>query len=805
MISSSIARVELLLQPDKTAASSDIEASKQQAETTVQQYNAVMNDTIIPLMRKFDQSSLSVLGPTAKPLPQDKVLHTRLVDKATEMKELYTTVKQRAQYLEELLQKLKNMSSNSCVASLEDLRRVAKKYEPMYRMYESKLAEAKGLFDEPSIKADMANLAKASQELSDSRNTVLARMNISANITLKGITLKHLKNKEEQYDNAREKLLSNTVYTTKLSPLLETLHTISEEVNAKMEELAVDAENLVRMCGTSYEDQILQIVSTLKVTDKEAENTFATKDQELGQMLYTTREPFMYLWLLKSDSYKLKQPITFDFYQQHMEALEQVVMESKKVCASVKGNYKDNINNFVTLRKNYGIGSPQYQSDLPRMSCAIQALLRDMQHEASKHNSTLGMAKQGITSVLKPHFMLSDSSVEGVTWNVGFEGEPDVALLKYGVNKDVNATSSLTEYVPDISVNLIHEIVVGYLLNTLSNLTPNFMYYYGGFVCSVPLSSDPDVTSVKTNYNFDDLCSTVSAANSTVVAMFELVPQAKPLGEFTVDTFLAGALSTVDYTQILAQVFASLDIAHTKLGFIHGDLHGGNILVTKLTKPEPSIRYTLSNGQTIELNNVNYLVKIIDYGFSTIKHPQLAKRLHPLRYEHDGMSTYYLVHKYQNALLSDTEFSPEFLDFARVMESIFYRYQVATTTTKSGVLNDAHVKFLKDLTKRYAVSFPHGKGNWVGYFDDLIEEMCDASRNTQRAATCDDTDPTLVTHWKRIEQGLNTVFNGRKASTSPLVPPASVFGGSKYTSMPNFIIFDLQSIEPSAFVVVSSP
>ena len=46
--------------------------------------------------------------------------------------------------------------------------------------------------------------------------------------------------------------------------------------------------------------------------------------------------------------------------------------------------------------------------------------------------------------------------------------------------------------------NIIHEILVGMVLNNLREYTPNFMYTYGGFICSPPI--DRTILNKKENY-----------------------------------------------------------------------------------------------------------------------------------------------------------------------------------------------------------------------------------------------------------------------------------------------------------------
>lgn len=83
---------------------------------------------------------------------------------------------------------------------------------------------------------------------------------------------------------------------------------------------------------------------------------------------------------------------------------------------------------------------------------------------------------------------------------------------------------------------------------------------------------------------------------------------------------MASTMSVVDATKVLFQILQLLSCFHSH-GFVHGDLHPGNVLVeTKEDNQEYEILYMIpyKTIQTPFTLKTKYLVKIYDFDFSTI-------------------------------------------------------------------------------------------------------------------------------------------------------------------------------------------
>jgi hypothetical protein len=151
------------------------------------------------------------------------------------------------------------------------------------------------------------------------------------------------------------------------------------------------------------------------------------------------------------------------------------------------------------------------------------------------------------------------------------------------------------------TANLLHEVVVGLALNNLKGIVNNFMYSFGGFICSPP--SDRD--------SFESLCDNRDNTNMRIIELTEYVPN---IGSFA-DCLDKGILTDDDILKILIQIFYALYVAQQQFEiFLHADLHPGNILIVQLDKPKE----IFLDGLNFTLKTI-YIPIIIDYGFVIMK------------------------------------------------------------------------------------------------------------------------------------------------------------------------------------------
>jgi hypothetical protein len=198
-------------------------------------------------------------------------------------------------------------------------------------------------------------------------------------------------------------------------------------------------------------------------------------------------------------------------------------------------------------------------------------------------------------------------SVEGIAASVGLR-QPLFGTLIEITDKFAIMKLQQTKVMKD--ENLLHEIVIGLILNNMRSYLPCFMYTYGGMYCSYPSEQDMKAD------DYSDLCS--SQENIHTLFLSEYIPDIGTMDKFIKDP----KYTEEEKLKALLMIFFSLAEANRLYKFIHGDLHGNNILIRKLNEPVTfEFKYTdLTSQRTYDLAiTTRYLPMIIDYGLSYVE------------------------------------------------------------------------------------------------------------------------------------------------------------------------------------------
>jgi hypothetical protein len=223
--------------------------------------------------------------------------------------------------------------------------------------------------------------------------------------------------------------------------------------------------------------------------------------------------------------------------------------------------------------------------------------------------------------------LISDGSVYGIVWKIGLTDGISTgnAILKYRKPADVN----------DL---ILHEAVIGMILNKLREQTPAFMYLYSGFSCNSAQSNYMSGGSVayrgnESDYNISATCSLNTSTNMDTLMLSECIegrPLSELLGYYSFLNKVGGKDSTyfvessgkkISSSQVifdlvlncLMQVICALALAQSKFRYVHGDLHAGNVMVTRLPSVT-TLEYNIGT-KNIKIKTL-YLAQIIDYGLS---------------------------------------------------------------------------------------------------------------------------------------------------------------------------------------------
>ena len=146
------------------------------------------------------------------------------------------------------------------------------------------------------------------------------------------------------------------------------------------------------------------------------------------------------------------------------------------------------------------------------------------------------------------------------------------------------------------TTTLLHEAVVGAILNSLRGELPNFAYFFTTFGCDAPNLVDGDWRWCV----FD-------GENPAPYVVQEY------LGSTTLTDIIL-EISVDEINRIIVHLLMTLWVAGDRLGFTHNDLHSSNVMIRKISSPE---QFVFDVGAPLYL--VNDLIPcLIDFGFSRV-------------------------------------------------------------------------------------------------------------------------------------------------------------------------------------------
>ncbi len=236
---------------------------------------------------------------------------------------------------------------------------------------------------------------------------------------------------------------------------------------------------------------------------------------------------------------------------------------------------------------------------------------------------------------------------------------------------------------------LLHETAVGLVLNGMRDYLPCFMYVYGGFFCGYPTDA-----SMQTK-NFNDLCK--NNADMHTCMLSEFVPNIGDISKF----WFNNSISDDDKERVFLLTCFALAEANRRYGFVHGDLHFGNIMIRELSAPR---LFTFKFAGKVISITTKYLPTVIDYGRSQINFQ--GKKLTPI-----FRPSYPPALKFGHSadfLVADGKASMDGYDLIRLVTS--FNFPTAATADINKLLNDCFYGGLYDFTS----VFP---GTLVGHLD----------------------------------------------------------------------------------------
>jgi hypothetical protein len=411
--------------------------------------------------------------------------------------------------------------------------------------------------------------------------------------------------------------------------------------------------------------------------------------------------------------------------QSHFDVLAKIYKEDETKCSS----YMDSLKNLADLKNRLSLllrekaQSRNFKKQnllYFQLKCVFQKILRICKEDFFKLSQVREKSKNPLLIESKKYFTSLFSgelqhkrrgTSNSRKWKLRLASkhkEGYVAVLKY------EQFSSGEKISIEKSANILHDTLVGLILNKLKDKgIHNFLFTYGGFLCSPPTSS----TSI------DEMCANIDPEKIKLFSLEEHV-DGEPL-----DTFFRETPNF--FRNIFFQICIALQSAQDNFGFIHGNLTPENILVVDL-KEEVAITQKFKSRNVVI--RTRYIPVIINYDYALID--SKTELLLPLRFtetQNGGFmqrskaalkeayfmdrSTYF-AKKFNEPMAL---FTPENIDIASLLlELNVSKYIVGKTTDDIADEIFLYERFLSDKT---TINFVDEDSSSRGEMDD--EELDD--------------------------------------------------------------------------------
>lgn len=181
-------------------------------------------------------------------------------------------------------------------------------------------------------------------------------------------------------------------------------------------------------------------------------------------------------------------------------------------------------------------------------------------------------------------------------------------------------------------------------------------------------------------------------------------------------------LSMKDFSDIISQIFLTLDYAYRKYGFLHGDLHTDNFLILHNPTDKFDIEIPLSNGKNIKYKS-DYKVVFLDFGLSHLKH----------KFNSNGNVQKVLMIPLEQDILG-YNYSIPLVDITKLL--VFIMIEIVyenkhNKLTEVGVYISNFIQYLYSIigisNKKINSSFFNKSRSDYGYIYDLINSNLDLS------------------------------------------------------------------------------
>lgn len=284
-------------------------------------------------------------------------------------------------------------------------------------------------------------------------------------------------------------------------------------------------------------------------------------------------------------------PQAYEQGEREQKKAEEKLAGTLSICKAPNNNSLKDINAKVAASK---IDEDFYSAGLlEALTCFF---------DSTFHASELGLgpAPKDIHATLTGGKKIGGDSAEGVAILTGLKEAKDFVIVKAPRDPEEDG--------------LLHEFVVGSILNNMRRDCPSFMYCFGGFRCAAPVITGSGKKAVVSKW-----CSGTDELVNYVI--FEKI-KGTSFGSAVKDC------SLTDYLSWMVQVAMGNKRAVEKFGYTHYDLHDGNVLLREVDERKEGdptdrtpfyIPFVMDDGSIIYVAATRVAVTI-DYGRCQIKY-----------------------------------------------------------------------------------------------------------------------------------------------------------------------------------------
>lgn len=408
-------------------------------------------------------------------------------------------------------------------------------------------------------------------------------------------------------------------------------------------------------------------------------------------------------------------------------------LTQENICPSrYKGFYANSdIEELESLEKN----EPFSPSVSKALSCFVESIIP---------NTNEGLMKYMMKVWTKDPKLIGSPSAEGYVYAEVVGGAQGLIAIKVPQRPEYDQLS--------------HEYVIGkYALNPLRSECPHFLYILGKFLCNPPIIGDEK--------KLIGICSENSSPSNLVTYLIlENLNPSTSIGDYVV-SLPDDQEGLMFLCSSLYQVLRALRIGINRCGFVHNDLHSGNVLMREIKDPQfPSYLkysdgYLLTDGSIATIIDFGRTRAILDVGEEDANVGPYLPFLIELGIEPNSMNEFYDIYKLLCFLLLDMKERTDTLLYDRLAR--LFRFFNKREPIPSVLKNQWDSRFAFPLMPEVTLGLEDFIEHFESVFSDIIPLIFSTSMPEGTILSCEDyqclTPKGIQDHIERDQRPIKTL------------------------------------------------